>query len=340
MSLHDDLLTQLQTVAQVQLVASLRDDRLGFPNAGELHVFLPDIHLITEQRRVQAGFVYATNYLPLLESVVRSLAQLRTRAQPGGTVTLYQIGDLIDLWRQTDGLDPDLDVPSAIQNDHEDLFAALLDPALNTQFLLGNHDYDLYRFANFADRERYLFLSQAAIVMHGDAFDWEAKLPRLFNNFFVYLFSPLVQPNQADLAKMRPLNQQMRGRNRFESFIQGKVPAPLGTLRQAEEIPAHWNVQVDGDAPADMLTYLDAAQQRCAEANQRFGSSLKVAIIGHTHHARIAVRDSGSGLFTLIDCGAWIENCVTVDDISPRPNAQIAALGANEARIYQLAPLP
>jgi hypothetical protein len=41
-----------------------------------------------------------------------------------------------------------------------------------------------------------------------------------------------------------------------------------------------------------------------------------------------------------MDCGAWIENCSTEDDPTPRPNAQIAALGDNEAVIYQLAPLP
>jgi hypothetical protein len=64
-----------------------------------------------------------------------------------------------------------------------------------------------------------------------------------------------------------------------------------------------------------------------------------MAVIGHTHQARIAVHDIGDEFFALMDCGAWIENCSTEDDPAPRPNAQIAALGANEARIYQLAPL-
>jgi len=41
----------------------------------------------------------------------------------------------------------------------------------------------------------------------------------------------------------------------------------------------------------------------------------------------------------LIDCGAWIEECIADGDEGPSPNAQIAALGANEARIYQLSPL-
>ena len=89
----------------------------------------------------------------------------------------------------------------------------------------------------------------------------------------------------------------------------------------------------------EMLLYLKEARQKCAEANQKFGSHLNVAVIGHTHHARIAVHDAPGDFFALVDCGAWIENCNTLDDPSPRPNAQIAALGANEARIYQLAPI-
>jgi hypothetical protein len=45
-----------------------------------------------------------------------------------------------------------------------------------------------------------------------------------------------------------------------------------------------------------------------------------------------------AGLFTLIDCGAWIEQCIAGGETNPMPSAQIAALSANEARIYQLAP--
>src|SRR5690348_1108810 len=106
MSLHDRLLETLQSTAKVSLVASLRDERLDFPNAGELSVFVPDIHLITKQRRAQGGFLYATNALGLLESVIRALKVFKTSAQPGEKAVVYQIGDLLDLWRETDGLDP------------------------------------------------------------------------------------------------------------------------------------------------------------------------------------------------------------------------------------------
>ena len=62
-------------------------------------------------------------------------------------------------------------------------------------------------------------------------------------------------------------------------------------------------------------------------------------IIGHTHHARIAVKTAeNGGRFVLIDCGAWIEDCRQFPNDDPAPSAQIAAISANWARIYQLAP--
>jgi hypothetical protein len=54
------------------------------------------------------------------------------------------------------------------------------------------------------------------------------------------------------------------------------------------------------------------AEARGEVASFQFGSALNVAAIGHTHHARIAVHDTAEEFF---------------------------ALGANEARIYQLSPL-
>ena len=55
--------------------------------------------------------------------------------------------------------------------------------------------------------------------------------------------------------------------------------------------------------------------------------NMRTVIIGHTHHARIAVRKMPNGTpFTLIDCGAWIEKCVDADGTNAFPNAQITAL--------------
>jgi UDP-2,3-diacylglucosamine pyrophosphatase LpxH len=339
-SLHSELLGSLQAVARVQLVARLQDDRLNFPQAGELHVFIPDLHLITAARRAEAGYTYGTNYPSLLEAVVKSLLALKLASAPAGEVVVYQIGDLFDLWRQVDGLDPNANAASAIQNDHASLLVALRDPDLNAQFLLGNHDYDLYRFPSFDAWQRSYVLAPSVMLLHGDVFDWVEQLPDELKNLVVFLFSASHPAGTADLEKLRPLNNRQRAGKNFHDFIQNRAPAPTGKWREAADGDrGSWNVQVDGTAPKEMLLYLDEARQKCDTANRQFDSTLNVAVIGHTHHARIAVHDTADEFFALMDCGAWIENCNTADDPTPRPNAQIAALSANEARIYQLSPL-
>ena len=269
---------------------------------------------------------------------MQSLRALKLAAAPAGEVVVYQIGDLFDVWRQVDGLDPDANAASAIQNDRASLLVALRDAALNTQFLLGNHDYDLYRFPNFDAWQRSFVLAPSVMLLHGDVFDWVEKLPGELKNLVLYLFGTSHPAGTAELEKLRPLNNRQRAGRSFRNFIQNQAPAPTGNWRDAGD-GGNWNVQVAGTAPQEMLLYLDAARQKCGEANRQFGSALRMAVIGHTHQARIAVHDSGDEFFALMDCGAWIESCNTADDPAPRPNAQIAALGANEARIYQLAPL-
>jgi UDP-2,3-diacylglucosamine pyrophosphatase LpxH len=204
--------------------------------------------------------------------------------------------------------------------------------------LLGNHDYDLYRFPNFDAWQRSFLLAPSVMLLHGDVFDWVERLPDELQNLVLFVFNAN-SAGTAALEKMRPLNRK-RGGKKYRDFIQNQVPAPTGRWRQPDDGSGlNWNVQVEGTAGQEMLLYLKEARQKCAEANQKFGSHLNMAVIGHTHHARIAVHDAPGEFFALLDCGAWIENCNTLDDPTPRPNAQIAALGANEARIYQLAPL-
>ena len=350
MSLHDRLLETLNSIADVSLVACLRDERLNFPDIDELHVFIPDLHLITEQRRLQGRFLYGTNWLKdpdLLGSTVRALKAFKAGAGPSDKVVVYQIGDFLDLWRETSGLNPNADVASAIEDDHAHLMDAFYDDTLDIQFLLGNHDYDLYRFTDYAAWGRYYYLSPSVLLLHGDVFDWVEALPDALQKFFVFLFSPRAQPPSSDLERMRRFNQQMRGGNQFQDFIRSLAAAPVGTPGPADEVAAaareagaryRFNVQLDGVAPPKMLGFLKAAQHKCADADRQFGTALKIAVVGHTHHARIAVRESGGDFFALMDCGAWIENCISEDSPGPQPNAQIGVLGANEARIYQLAP--
>ena len=85
--------------------------------------------------------------------------------------------------------------------------------------------------------------------------------------------------------------------------------------------------------------FLEKACEECVNVNRETGSKLRMVIIGHTHHARIATMKTPDGTpFALVDIGAWIENCSEEEGAAPVPNAQIAALSENQVRIYQLGP--
>jgi UDP-2,3-diacylglucosamine pyrophosphatase LpxH len=295
MSLHNDLLSMLQGVADVSLVARLRDRRLGFPGKTRLNVFIPDVHLVTPRRQYRFG----TNSPELLTAVLRGLRDLRVAAAPA-EVVVYQLGDLLDLWRETAGLDPDADVASAIEDAHPELMGAFYDPALDAQFVLGNHDYDLYRWPNYDVWQRHFRVAPTALALHGDIFDCAEKLPDPAQHVLVHLLSPAANPCRYQL-------EASTGHSTIDRI----------------------NVQ-DAQSPPEMLRFFDSARD--------FAGGLTTLVIGHTHHARLVVHEDADSLFALVDCGAWIENCVTEDDPTPRPNAQLGVLGDDEIRIYQLAP--
>jgi UDP-2,3-diacylglucosamine pyrophosphatase LpxH len=345
--MHDRLLNALLSVANVRLVAALRDERLGFPNDKDLRIFIPDIHLISEKRRKEGKFLYATNFTDLLTSVAGELINLKAGALDGETIAVYQLGDFLDLWREASGADDQLDVAARIKDDHQDLVLALLDDNLNARFLLGNHDFDLYRWPDYTAWERRYYLPDttqappSVILLHGDIFDWVESLPDKIQDVFVFLFAPRVRPTEYALGQMRKLVRQSHGGRSYRNYIQNSQPATVGDVQAGvpNTIPARWNVQTAGSASEQNLRFLESAYKCCVKANTDYDMDLRVAVIGHTHHARIAARETdGGGLFTLIDCGAWIENCIADGDTAPTPNAQISALSANEARIYQLEP--
>jgi len=327
MSLHERLLESLLSVADVRLVAALRNERIGFPSHADLRIFIPDFHLVSTERR--RAFQYGTNHEELLIQVVRKLTALKQSAAAGETVEVYHIGDLLDLWREASSLDELEEVPARIKDDHEDLMIALRDRHLKAHFMLGNHDFDLYRWPDYAawDRRYYIpFDRPQVMVLHGDYFDWVEKLPERLKSIFVFLFAPA--PTDYRLGEMQKLVREFHQGKDYSGHLQLPKPAAIGAMQSAAQpIPAEWNVDHQG-------LFLDNAAEETKKANLQFGLNLKTVIIGHTHHARIAVRDG----FTLVDTGAWIEECQGAGDENPSPNAQITALSANEVRIYQLSP--
>src|ERR1051325_6142737 len=197
--MHLDLLDKLKSVAEVSLIAAFADERLGFPDADSLHVFLPDAHLITKARLKAGKFKFSTNYPDLLADVAKALKGFKLASQKANqSVFVYHVGDLFDLWRETPLFDEMGNAASNIEDDFPKIIAALTDPKLEAQFLLGNHDFDLFRFANYRQWERRFYLpdyrNPRGIVLHGDIFDWIEKLPDALQQLFVYYFAPQVSP--------------------------------------------------------------------------------------------------------------------------------------------------
>lgn len=348
--MHSELLRRLFDIAEVRLVASLRDDRLGFPDPNDLRVFIPDLHLISEKRRVDGGFRFAANHPDLLTEVFRELRRLKLNAGDNQTVAVYVLGDFLDLWREAPGLDLDEDLAARIRDDHEDLIAAVLDRKLKTRFLLGNHDFDLYRWRDYQAWERRYYLPDRALdaprvlLLHGDVFDWIESFPDQIQQLLVYLFAPHLSPNSHDLDTLAKFARRAHRNRKYRDFIQAPAPLELAEVEVLTDVdvPPEWNVARPDRASPDRLKHLDAARKEVQRRNQQYGMDLRSVVIGHTHYARVAVHeDDAGGFFALIDCGAWIEESSWRENgqTISAPSAQVGVLSGNEVRIYQLAPL-
>jgi len=347
MSLHDELLSNLLTLnggaVDVRLVASFQHGNIGFQD--KLKIFLPDVHLVTQQRR--NAFDYGNNYEDLLTALVRMLKQLKKSAG-SANITVYQLGDLLDLWRQ-DPQNSRQNIGALIANNHQNLMEALLDDDLETHFLLGNHDFNLSGFPDFDAWAPCEYLTDStgkatAIALHGHVFDWQQQalnvLPEVVKNALAYLIAPMWPQGNRPLGELIPLNEQMLQQlPNARGYIRAPSPVALGrTIPAHNEIPPRFNVQTHAVHADNGMLYAAEARALCNDIQQKFGETLNVVVIGHTHHARIAmIEDGEDNPLILVDAGAWVEQYSTVEDDQPHLNAQIAAIGEGVARIYQLA---
>ena len=340
--MHERLLECLASRAHVRLVASFRDDRLGFPGDKDLLVILPDMHVVSHARR--AAFRYGLNHEDLLVDILGGITGLKTAAAEDESVEVIHIGDYLDLWRESQVPGEGADIPRRIKQDHAALVAALESEDLDASFLLGNHDFDLYRWANYSAWERRYFLPADApqvLILHGDYFDLLERVPEEVKQFFVYFVAK--DPGQYQVGKlndkMAALTRRENAKHDYRDHLRLPQPARVGAVQApGASVPDTWNIQREGEDGAS-VEFLNSAYAECMKANREFGLNLRTVIMGHTHHARIAVKVQPDGSpFTLIDSGAWLEDCVD-DTGRVALNAQITALSANQARIYQLAPL-
>lgn len=337
--LYDRLVQALRKAPQVDdvlLVARLDDPRVGFDNPKEVRVFIPDLHLLT--KKDEKRYSYGFNCRDQLVGVLKALKAFRKGLAADERLTVYQLGDFVDLWRQGS------DDATRILTEHYDIYGQLsAGPAgLDTWFVLGNHDIELPNRGGFGVwNRRYYFpiRDPRILVLHGDIFDIIEGMPDWFQSLFVYMFGPMYDGNAYDLKNLQAAVRQAHGRKQYKRFVQAECH-DLADAVSATDGPGATRVNVTavGDLASEEAHEFLAAAYRCLqEVRREFGLTLTTVVMGHTHRARINVYEGSGGEFlTLMDCGAWIERYRTPADPEPHPNAQIGVMVGNDCRIFQI----
>src|SRR5713101_141587 len=244
---HDILLEHLVASAQVRLVARLHDPvAVGNTDATYLHVFVPDLHLVSDEVRLtyQYGFDWRTEFTALTTALLETWDALQ---QAGHHFTVTQLGDFVDLWRQSDNNPSGAHVILEAFPDIRDRFFREADGSLGARLLLGNHDLEARRARDFERARMIHYLPGTAgtlLATHGDAFDvLETTVPDQIAAFVLQTFGRLATPQTYHMEALGALRDRTTTPRDERTRIQGD--ATLAGLRaSAEDFPDRdrWNV--------------------------------------------------------------------------------------------------
>lgn len=365
MTPHDEVVAALLDIPaldlEIRLLGRINEPLIGNTSDREVYLFVPDLHLVTPERArdyVQYGFNHAEKRV--LARLLQRLAQLRDAWQGGGTRTLLttQVGDFFDMWRQFVGAaDPDAIADDA-HGELRDILYRGVDrnlPCLEATVLLGNHDtkggvplrgipFQLKAFNPTEDGTPFLFTT------HGDAFDMlERLVPDAIEEFVVHFAGPLTPVNKysiddwgaAAAATNKPLDKLtdciVEPRHDLDA-VTGAVrvePEQALPARAAQVITA-----IDQTGHAHFAKYYASIGQAAERGFN--GGSVRVVVVGHSHHAAMILYQPPGGArpLLLMDTGAWIEQCTYPlaegGTVPPEPSAQLGVIHGNDVRLYQI----
>ncbi len=351
---QNDFLEALLQRFRVFLVNRYSDQALGFDGDATLRVFIPDLHWITMER--MAHFQdYHFNGLDLFPSLLEAI-----EAVPGAQV--FQSGDRLDFWRQDppDGMNAD-EVLAAIVADPkiQPMHQGLVD--LGTTIVRGNHDSPLADTTTAPEDARPVIAPGAAgkmFLTHGHIWDQIERLPTKWKAALVigaeHVHAGLYKVGPLPDGFQNSINALLRARKSDPSLnFPVVIPTPIGAvpIAKTSDVAACRNtfLPIDGFEDLAMSAHgRDDFHQTAglitfggdvrARARTPEGRGNRLAVIGHTHHARLLVdRHPNGGPLVTMDCGAWIEKC-TIQGGGSMPSAQFGVQCGNELRIYQLGP--
>jgi len=342
----DHFTRELGNVVQV---ARYADPRLDLPDNG-VDVFIPDCHILRPEDLAlypNCGFRQAEAFTAFLGSLHR----LQTRdEQAGGRVRVWQVGDLFDEWRSQEHGSAGQRI-AGIRNAHglKEMFDLLLSPrpgGLGAEVLAGNHDFQLFALDDWRKaRFRIVGDQGQMMVLHGDLFDWVERLPDQLQALIVQLARSF-KPGEHQLFA----DTQQQAVDAVNAHVpRGDVPIRPGVtpLQVAAEKQAK-NAAEDGFEATNVIdgdrmdtVFFKSAKELAAKVNGETQGRIRLMVMGHTHIARIArgVQADGSP-FVLVDCGAWVDNCVLPGEHAAIRSAQCAVRRGNEIRILQIGVTP
>lgn len=326
---HSDVLSALlglTTARSVHLVArtTIRNARV---TEGRVWVFVPDLHLLTRRSAAEYKYSFGHNGTrrvereALLQEVCTALARLQTGT--GRTLFVFQLGDFVDVWRENQIREVE-DLASLSRRVLADNPAArdyLADATrLGTSLVIGNHDHvgtkSLARDDTFVRMKVSLALPPdgSVVVTHGDLFDPTEKLPDPWSRWGSR-FTRVIGPGTKDLP----------GAKRIRKLED--VPTRLGVTSKHQLFPGAIDF-------ARGLRRGDVATLR--RLRLRSKRPVKIFVIGHTHHARLALKQG----VVLLDCGAWLERCRIDGRVLPCCQLGVIAQTGRgtDLRLYQLTP--
>ncbi len=354
-------------VARVRVLSRLyREDLLGGDATSRVFAFFPDLHLMS--REGDADYRYGFRRLDparwvrrgrLLDEVGRVLIEFWNGLPAGRTLRAVQLGDFLDLWRESErGTASTEEVVRRILDHNPEARRRLVrrgPESLEPDVVLGNHDRRMNESAELRSARRAFAYRVGAewslLATHGDAFDpIEERLPDKLKEQMVEWFGPLADGGRYVVDR----TGERRPGHPFGS--QGEAPITLDSPDDALQLPDWVNVWAVGSSSSEddvtgchellpwALRSAAGVRSGDAAALAKLGlaqglPALRAIVIGHSHHPRICIyrdpRDSSANL-VLMDCGAWIEESVFED--ATVPSCHLGVLVGGDARIYQLDP--
>jgi len=228
------------------------------------------------------------------------------------------------------------------------LYRAPNDPnCLKTSLLVGNHDSQMAGSAGWNLRIFYPEESAKAfaLALHGDWFDPLEQLPDWLSRAVVSIAGSAPKAKSYPVGEMQELlDRNAKRAGGFCDYIQAQEPAAIGAALPcvaASALPLEHNVlrASRGQTHEFLANAVKFVDTSLATPGTSPGfTNLKLIVMGHSHHPRIAVDDTRDPPLVLLDTGAWIERYLDADGRTG-PNCQIAVVCGNDARIYQFDPM-